>query len=85
MKHELSNLTKLLGAENEQKVKDSIVELILERTKYDLDEWCKYGYVINFEELFQEIEERVVENVKEKMIALYTKKMEEKMEELFSK
>ena len=75
-----SNIAELLGNDNEQRLKDGIVELLLNHIKDDLD--AMNEYLIDFEDLFDKVRHDVFDNVKDKMIKKYTKEIEAKFEEL---
>ena len=77
----LMGIARIIGEENEQKIKDGITNAILELVDRDLREFCKYEYVMNFEHLFDQIEREVEERVKERIIEMYAAKMEEKFAE----
>lgn len=79
---ELSNIVKLLGEENEKKLKDSITDLLIERVDEDLRDMCTY--IIDFEETFDQIRKDVEKDVKEMMYRKYMDKMEQKMNELLN-
>ena len=74
-------IAELLGEENAQKLKDEITEMLLETMKNDLDNMCTY--LIDFEELFEDVRKEVFANVKDKMVEKYTEEIELKFEELF--
>lgn len=80
--NEITALVKLLGEKNEEKFRDRVTEILLERVESELD--GMYEYLIDFEELFREVEETVTKNVKEKMIQRYTERVENKFNELFN-
>ena len=77
----LIGIARIIGEENEQKIKDGITNAILELVDRDLQEFYRYEYVINFENLFYQIEQEVKEKVKERIIQMYAAKMEEKFAE----
>ena len=75
-------IAELLGKENEQKIKDGITEMLLDYLKSDLDTMC--DYIIDYEELFEDVRKEVFANVRDKMIKKYTKEIEKKFDELLS-
>lgn len=77
---DLSIVAKLLGEENEKKLKDGITDLLIERVDEDLRDMCTY--IIDFEEVFEQVRKDVEKDVKEMMYKKYMTKMEEKMNEL---
>lgn len=77
---EFSSLAKLLGEDNEKKLKDAITDLLIERFSDDLD--LDDHYIIDFDKLFTEIEEDVVASIKERVTEAYVKKMEERLKDL---
>ena len=77
----LMSIARIIGEENEQKIKDGITNAILELVNRDLEGFGEYGYIVNFEKLFEEIEIEVEKRVKEKVVNMYTAKLEEKFAE----
>ena len=78
---ELTKIAKLLGEENEKKLKDSITDMLIERFESDLDDMgC---YMIDYEALFDEIRKEVKSAMKDKVTKMYMAKAEEKFSELF--
>lgn len=78
---ELSNIAKLLGEENEKKLKDKITDLLIERVDEDLRDMCTY--LIDFEYVFDQVRKDVEKDIKEMMYKKYMEAMEFKMNELF--
>lgn len=78
---EFNNIAKLLGAENEKKLKDSITELLIERFEDDLNDMA--CYMIDYEQLFDEIQNEVKAVLKDKISKAYMEKAEAKFNELF--
>lgn len=78
-------IAELLGEENVQKLKDGITEMLLDAVKSDFDDATKYDYIINFEELFEEVREEAFANIKDKLVKKYTSEIESRFEELFQK
>lgn len=78
---ELTKIAKLLGEENEKKLKDSITDLLIERFMEDLDDMgC---YMIDYEQLFDEVRVEVESVMKNKIMKMYMEKAEKKFSELF--
>ena len=77
----LMGVAKILGEENEQKIKDEITNAIIELVNRDLEEFGKYAYMIDFGKIFKEIEIEVKKRVKEKVANMYADKIEEKFAE----
>lgn len=78
---ELSNIAKLLGEENEKKLKDKITDLLIERVDEDLRGMCTY--LIDFEYVFDQVRKDVEKDIKEMIYKKYMEAMEFKMNELF--
>lgn len=74
-------IAKLLGEENIQKIKDSITNALIERCQYELDEMDIW--VVDYEQMFDEIQDEVRTIIKEKIMKKYLEKAEEKFVELF--
>ena len=74
-------ITKILGEENEKRLKEAITDLLIEQVKGDLDNMCHY--LIDWEELFEEIRDEIKEEFREKLREKYIKVAEEKLSEVF--
>lgn len=74
-------ITKLLGEENEKKLKDSITDLMIEKAATEIDDMC--DYLIDFERLFDEVQKEVSTDLKEKLVKIYSEKLDVKIKELF--
>lgn len=74
-------IAELLGEENAQKIKDEISKILLDYLKSDLDNMC--DYIIDYEELFEDVRKEVFANVRDKMVKKYTAEIEKKFDELF--
>lgn len=78
---ELTKIAKLLGEENEKKLRDSMTDILIERFEEDLNDMnC---YLIDYEALFDEIRKEVKSVMKDKVTKMYMAKAEEKFSELF--
>lgn len=75
-------IAELLGEENAQNIKDEISEILLDYLKSDLDNMC--DYIIDFEELFEDVRKEVFSNVRDKMVKKYTAEIEKKFDELIA-
>ena len=75
-------IAELLGEENAQKIKDEISEILLDYLKRDLDSMC--DYIINYEDLFEDVRKEVFANVRDKMVKRYTSEIEKKFDELIA-
>lgn len=74
-------ITKLLGEENEKRFKDAVTDLLIEQVKDDLENMS--NYLIDWEELFDEIRAEIKEEFREKVRTKYMKAAEEKLSEVF--
>lgn len=74
-------ITKILGEENEKRFKDTVTDLLIEQVKGDLDSIC--NYLIDWEELIEEIRNEIKVEFGEKIRERYLKVAEEKFSELF--
>lgn len=73
-------IAKLLGEDNAQRLKDELMDFLLDYLKSDVEGMCEY--LIDFEDLFDEVRKEVFENVKDKMIKRYTNEIEAQFEAL---
>ena len=78
---ELSKIAKLLGEDNEKKLKDGITDLILEEIESDLEN--NSFYLIDFDEMLDEIRDEIKNELKSKVRSRYMKLAEEKFSEMF--
>ena len=74
-------ITKLLGEENEKRLKDAVTDLLIEQVKDDLHSISHY--LIDWEELFEEIRGEIKEEFREKVRGKYLKVAEDKLSEIF--
>lgn len=80
MKDELLNIVKLLGEENEKKLKDGITDLLLKRIEEDLDDIGVY--LMDLESMLDDIRREIEKETKEKIMKKYMDKLEEKLNDL---
>ena len=78
---DLSSIAKLLGEENEKKLKDTITDIFINTIEEDLNQMNTF--LIDFEGLFEEVREEVREELKDMMYKKYLAKIEDKMDEFF--
>jgi len=74
-------ITKVLGEENEKRFKDAVTDLLIEQVKDDLENMS--NYLIDWEELFEEIRAEIKEEFRDKVRTKYMKAAEEKLSEVF--
>lgn len=77
----LSNLAKLLGEENEKKFKDAMTDLLIKQFEDDLENMS--CYMIDYEEVFDDVRKEVKSIMKDKIAKAYMGKAEAKFAELF--
>ena len=80
---ELLAITKVLGEENEKRFKDEVTDLLINQVKDDLSSMC--NYLIDWEELFDEIREELKEEFKTRLREKYMRIAEDRLTELFDK
>ena len=78
---ETLTIAKILGEENEKRLKATVTDLLIEQVKGDLDNMCHY--LIDWEELFEEIRDEIKEEFRGKLREQYIKVAEEKLFEVF--
>ena len=78
---DFNNIVKLLGENNEQKLKDTITDLLIDRFEDDLNDMS--CYMIDYDQLFDEIRDEVKSVLKDKVAKVYLAKAEAKFNELF--
>ena len=79
----LNNIAKLLGEENEKRLKDTITDLLINHVEDELSDFDTY--LIDYEELFIDIAKEIETAVKDKYTKMYMEKAEKKFAELFEK
>lgn len=78
---EVLAITKVLGEANEKRLKDAITDLLIEQVKDDLANMS--NYLIDWEELFDEIRNEIKDEFREKVREKYLKVAEVKLSEVF--
>lgn len=76
-------VAKLLGEENANRLKDTVTDLLIKRCEDELDDMGVY--MIDYENLFEEVENEVRAIVKNKIMQVYLAKTESKISELLEK
>lgn len=79
---EILAITKVFGEENEKRFKDAITDLLIEQVRDDLANMS--NYLIDWEELIEEIRSEIKEEFQEKIREKYLKIAEEKLSEVFN-
>lgn len=77
----INELTKLLGENNERRLKDGITDLLLGQVEDELRD--NYDYLIDYNHLFDEVIDEIREEFKSRVREKYIGMMEEKFSELF--
>ena len=77
----LTQFAKLLGKDNEKRFKDTVTDKLIERVIEDIDDMGIY--LIDFENMFNEIGAEIQKEVKDKLYKQYISKVESKFLELF--
>lgn len=78
----MQGIIKLLGEENEKRLKDAITDLLIAKVESDLDEKYAYDYILAFDEIFEEVANEVKVDAKEKMIKILSEKLDGKISEV---
>ena len=78
----LSNLSSILGEENERKIKDGITNLIIQSVEDDLS--TMGTYIIDYEDLFDRMRDEVEPEIMRIMAKRYMNKMKVMMDDLFN-
>ena len=76
-------VAKLLGEENVNRLKDTVTDLLIKRCEDELEDMGIY--MIDYENLFEEVESEVRAIVKNKIMQMYLEKAEEKFSKLIEK
>ena len=76
---DLSSIAKLLGEENEKRLKDAITDILINTIEEDLNQMNTF--LIDFEGLFDEVRRETEKELKDIMCEKYMAKIESKMDE----
>lgn len=79
---DLSIVARLLGEDNEKKLKDGITDLLLNKVEYDLDDKYRYDYILAFDDIYKDIKEEIEEEFREKLAKKYRQHMNKKLKEM---
>lgn len=78
---ELTTIAKLLGEENEKRLKNAITDLLIHQFEDDLENMTEY--MCDYSEIFDEVRKEVTSIMKDKITKAYLAKAKEKFNELF--
>lgn len=73
---EMTQFAALLGEENEQRLKDAVTDALIRAAEKNIAEWMNGYYMMDFRELFSEIEEDVKAEVKKRIMKRVKAEME---------
>ena len=76
-------VAKLLGEDNVNQLKDTITDLLIERCRDELNDMDIY--MVDYEQLFAEVEDEVRSIVKDRIMQLYLKEAEHRISQLAEK
>lgn len=77
----ISEIAKVIGEDNEQRLKDEITDIFISRVKDDLRHYD--FYLMDYDKMFAEIQDEVSAMVKEKVRKKYMEQAEQKLAEFF--
>ena len=80
----MNEIVKILGEENEKRLKDGITDLLLEQVRMDLEDKYQYDYILAFDDIFEEVKTEIKGIVKEKMMKKCMEKADEELAKLFT-
>ena len=80
---ELTTIAKLLGEENEKRLKDAITDALIQTAEDDIRERYKYDYIIAFDSIYEEVNRELQEEMKTKMAEKYREHMEKELKKMF--
>lgn len=81
---ELTGIMKLLGEENEKRLKDGITDLLLRQVERDLEDKYQYDYILAFDDIYEEVKAQIEKEFKEKLTEKYREQMNKELEKMFS-
>ena len=76
-------VAKLLGEDNVNRLKDTVTDLLIKRCKDELEDMAIY--MVDYEQLFAEVEDEVRSIIKDRVMKAYLEKAEGKISELFER
>ena len=65
---ELTTIAKLLGEENEKRLKDAITDALIQTAEDDIRERYKYDYIIAFDSIYEEVNRELQEEMKQRWL-----------------
>ena len=74
-------VAKLLGEDNVEKIKNSVTDMLIDRCREELEDMAIW--VVDYERMFDEIQDEVRAIMKEKVMKRYLEMAEGKFSELF--
>ncbi len=75
-------VVKMLGEDNVNRLKDTVTDLLIKRCEDELEDMAIY--LVDYEQLFAEVEDEVRFIIKDKIVKMYLEKAEGKISEKFS-
>lgn len=80
---ELTGIMKLLGEENEKRLKDGITDLLLQQVERDLEDKYQYEFILAFDDIYEEVKTQIEEEFKEKLAEKYREQMDKEFGKMF--
>ena len=80
---ELTGIIKILGEDNEKRLRDGITDLLLEQVERDLHDRYEYDYIIAFDDIYEEVKNQIEEEFKEKLAEKYRERMNKELDKMF--
>ena len=79
---EISAIAKLLGEDNEKRLKDEITDIFIERIRDELSDYEMY--MMDYDKMFEEIEDEILAEVKNEFRKKYMEAMYGKIDAFFA-
>lgn len=79
----ITEIAAILGEENEKRLKDSITDLIIKQVEEDLKDMSTF--LIDFNDVFDDLRRDVEKEVKNKIAEMYMNKLGEMLESTFGR
>jgi hypothetical protein len=80
---DITAIAKLFGKKNEQRLKDTIIDMMIERVQDELNDFD--SYLFDYDALFNEIQDETKTAIKKKYMKKYMEKVDKKFEDMFEK
>lgn len=79
---DLSIVARLLGEDNEKRLRDGITDLLLRQVEMDLEDKYRYDFILAFDDIYKDVKEEIEDEFKEKLTKKYRQHMNRALKEI---